>query len=386
MYTLWNTQRARWYCTAAGVALLAVAPAPVSSAFTTHMFENFDGLILGPSIDEAPFSNAFTHTAPTGWIRDASGVPGVGDPDVGVHEWEGWSFANKAFWESTGPRLRDDFKLGQNILAIADSDSWNDLGDPGNTVGFYNTFLTTPFIDYTGAGVGGTKIAFDSSWAPDCCDDGERFNPNQNNQTAILKLIFPDGSSKEILHWESAKYLDVNGEPSENPLDPPNPDYKPANLNEHVVIDIKQHLADAGFNRARLEFGMTQAANDGWWAIDAVRAFSLSLIPGDMNVDGLVDERDVSAFALGIKSPIAYSNTYFGEFPVTRGSPDGTFDFDDIPWFVDQLGSSGVASAAEAVQAALAGVPEPSTLVLSFMLCSAIVGVRRRLPASRARF
>src|SRR5262245_21923732 len=47
--------------------------------------ENFDGLSLGPPVDEVwPFPKAFTHTPPPGWTRVASGVPGVGDPDVGV--------------------------------------------------------------------------------------------------------------------------------------------------------------------------------------------------------------------------------------------------------------------------------------------------------------
>ena len=113
--------------------------------------ENFNGLPLGPSVNERqgtpnfalstalatdpntqPRPNAFTHTPPAGWAVDNNfnnfgntdlnnpnyftgtivgntGVPNQGDPANGVDEWEGWSFANKTFWASVDDQQRSAF-------------------------------------------------------------------------------------------------------------------------------------------------------------------------------------------------------------------------------------------------------------------------------------
>ncbi|MGD9635589.1 MAG: hypothetical protein AB7G28_15765 [Pirellulales bacterium] len=368
---------------------LAACVAPPACAITTHLYQDFDGLPLQPSVDELPtVPNAFTHNAPSNWIRDASGVPGVGNPDIGVFEWEGWSFARKSFWESVGPRFRDQFTLGKDTIAVAETDAWNDKGNPANTVGFYDTFLTTPLIDFTNAEKGGTKLSFNSSWMPGCCDDGERFDPDQNNQRASIRLRFPNNNVVPVLRWESAPYVDSQGHPSLTlkPNFSPNPFYKTQSLNERVYVDLAPYLSGPNGALARIEYGVTDAGDDGWWAVDVMHMFSFSLVPADMNVDGIVDENDVPAFALGIQNPEAYSNTYFGEIPVTRGSLDSVFDFDDIPWFVDQLESSGVGSAAALVQAALVGgaIPEPSTLVIAALVGTVAATIRPRRRAIRS--
>ena len=103
-----------------------------------------------------------------------------------------------------------------------------------------------------------------------------------------------------------------------------------------------------------------------------------------MNIDGLVDENDIPAFALGVQNVLGYRNAYFGEFPVTRGSPDAVFDFDDILWFTSLLESSGVGSAAALLQEALqAGdVPEPSGFAMLVVGTTVFAGRRccRRRP------
>jgi hypothetical protein len=374
---------------AALAAVLLACANSRSDGNTTLFFEDFDSLPLQTSVSyNPPVPNAFTHTPPAGWIRDASGVPGVGDPDLGVFEWEGWSFARKDFWIDAAAGRRREFFLGKNTVAVADPAEWNDLGNPANKVGFYDTHLSTPFINYANSDDGARKLTFDSSWFPQCCDDGEDFDPDGNNQTAIVRLRFPNGTAVEVLRWESAPffYIDpitLQQRPSMNPAHTPNPYFKSVATNEKVLVDLSPFLQAVSFTHARIEFSLINAGDDGWWAFDSAMMFSLSLIPGDMNIDGLVNEQDVSAFALGVQNPIAYSNTYFGEFPVTRGSPDGTFDFDDIPWFVDLLDSSGVASAAQAVQAAIAGIPEPSTLGLSLVLFSGLSGVRQLRSTTR---
>ena len=353
---------------------------------TTLFFEDFDNLPLQTSVSYTPpVPNAFTHTPPTNaWIRDVSGVPGVGDPDVGIFEWEGWSFARKDFWINAAGDRRREFLFGKDTVAVADPDEWNDLGDPATRFGFYDTQLSTPFINFASPDAGARKLSFDSSWFPECCDDGEQFDPNGNNQTAILRLRFPNNTTQTVFRWESAPFIDPNGRPSLNPNHTPNLFFKAAATNEKILIDLTPFLTGQTFTQARLEFSLINAGDDGWWAFDVARLFSLSLVQGDMNIDGLVDENDIPAFALGVQNILGYRNAYFGEFPVTRGSPDAVFDFDDIPWFTSLLESSGVGSAAALLQEALqAGdVPEPSGFAMLVVGTTVFAGRRccRRRP------
>ncbi len=427
--TLLGTQLLRWNpmpklgCRTRGIArsalaftLLFCSVVPTVSAQVLLFSEDFNGLPLGPPADEplTGFPNAFTHTPPPGWDRDDSGVPGVGDPLVGVEEWEGWSFANKNFWQTAatlggGPTPRDFFTRGQGTIAVADPDQWNDLGDPANAPngGFYSTLLETPFIDLTPATLPGfrVKLGFDSSWfGGDCCNDGANFTlPNQpepgsDNQTAFINVRYDNGQVDQILRWEAAPYLDQQGDPTNDPGPPgtpnsPNPHFRPPEFNERVWIELDLPQAAAlglissgdgpaasTASGASLEFGLENAGDDGWWGIDNLQMFSVSTVLGDMNVDDVVDSADIAAFALGLINEDEYANTYYGEFPVTRGSSDGTFDLDDIEWFVNILETSGVATSVEEVIAAAfsPAVPEPCACGAALLALSLIVPNRRR--------
>lgn len=376
-------------------------------AFTVLFSENFDTVSLGAPVDEnSSISNAFSHDPPQGWNNQISLVPGVGDPDYGVTEWEGWSFANKDFWTQValptgGPSFgpRNAFTLGQGTIAVADPDQWNDLGDPANELGFYNSFLSTPNIDLRNVAEDQMKLVFDSAWVGGCCDDGELFDPDGNNQTATLKANLPDGSQIEILRWESAPFYNSQGQPSINPLDTPNPFFKPNNLNERVVIDLSALLAPTqpssttgpsllslltpaaagGPVGVSFEFGMEDAGDDGYWAMDSVELISYTTLLGDMDISGVLDAPDIDAFALGMLDDEEYLFNYFGEFPVSRGSVDGTFDFDDIPWFVGLMEDAGLASASAALaQAFSVSVPEPTGLALFFLASLSLVKTPRK--------
>jgi hypothetical protein len=67
-------------------------------------------------------------------------------------------------------------------------------------------------------------------------------------------------------------------------------------------------------------------------------------VPGDMNLNGLVDLDDIENFVLGLRNPAAYE-AIFGAPPQTNGDldNDGDQDFDDIDEFVALLfpGASG---------------------------------------------
>ena len=68
-------------------ALLEVKAALAGSQL---FFEGFEGLPLGPNVDEALAGEAvWTDTLPNGWSRDNLDTPGLDDDEVGVREWEG---------------------------------------------------------------------------------------------------------------------------------------------------------------------------------------------------------------------------------------------------------------------------------------------------------
>lgn len=394
----------------AGWVVFLLWPA-VTVAITPLYFEGFDNVQLRPPEQEfwpvPDPSDAFSHIPPSGWLRDAADVPGVNDPNVGIFEWEGWSFANRRFWTDVNrgstqqPTARDFFDLAQGTVAVADPDRWNDLGDPANNFGFFNTQVRTRPIQLTPApGDDTLTVVFDSSWVGGCCDDGQNFDPGGNNQTGIVRARIGT-QTFELLRWESAPFYDtITGRPTHQPLNDAgepnarNEYFKPNNLSERVAIDLTPFLPDPpGGNGQRvafsthpseieLEFAMEDAGDDGYWAFDSIEMASYSTLLGDMNLSGVLDMGDFEAFALGMLDEEEYRFTYFGEFPESRGSLDSNFDFDDAAWFVAEMDKAGVSpSAAVSLALALGVVPEPTAgvilLLAATLPCSGRRGWRR---------
>jgi hypothetical protein len=223
-------------------ARLTVLP---GSTATRHFFEDFEGLTLGPSVDEGVFGEqVWTKTAPPGWAIDDSGVPGAGDPaQDGVTEWAGWSFAQREWWAQTaGDQRRTEFTKGTNIVAIADSDEYDDLSHPA---GSFNTYLSTPAISLTGVPAGGAMLVFNSSWRP------------EPNQKANITAKFDGGTAVEVLRFES---------------DTASPYFKDdASTSDVLVVPLNN---PAGAGNVVLTFGYFDSANNWWWAIDNVGIFS----------------------------------------------------------------------------------------------------------------
>src|SRR5215510_11599785 len=128
-----NMQRIRRdYVVCAVILMTGVFAGRQVHALPPLFSENFEGLSLGPPDTETwPFPNAYTHTPPTGWFRTP-------DDPHGRPEWRGWSFSNKDFWIDVSPRQgREQFSLGKGIVAVADSNQWNEIGNPANESNFY---------------------------------------------------------------------------------------------------------------------------------------------------------------------------------------------------------------------------------------------------------
>jgi hypothetical protein len=247
-----------------------------AAAKISIFYENFDGLTLGPNVHETVnFSQAWTDTPPAGWTVDDGGVPFLADSHRGVEEWEGWSFANKDWWSTAaGDQDRSLFTLGQGTVAVADPDEWEDRGNPINGApfaGYYNALFKTPAVSLAGVAPGAAKLTFSSSWRDECCDDGPA---NSNDQTARIRVSYDNGASfSEVLRWQSA---------------PASPFFKNDAPNETVVLDLNN---PAGAQNVIVEFGLLNAGNDWWWAVDNVEVFTPTVLEvhtdtGEMRIVG----------------------------------------------------------------------------------------------------
>ena len=216
---------------------------------TVLFSEDFEGLTLGPNVDEALAGDAvWTDTPPEGWTVDDSGIPGIGlDATDGVTEWAGWAFVDKAWWiEAAEDQDRSLFELGIGIVAVADPDEWDNAerlpipisADP------YDTWLTTPEIKISGVEAGTLELKFDSSWRPE-------FDDNYH-QSATITVSFDGGEPVPVLLWES---------------DEASANYHPYATNETVIVNLDN---PEGARKLVLTFGLFDAGDDWWWAIDNI--------------------------------------------------------------------------------------------------------------------
>lgn len=330
--------------------------------------------------------NAWSPNPPPGWDISTS------VPLGGIPEWEGWTFWRKNLWQAIGEGPRVAFDRGEGTIAIADNDLWNDDNQPARR-GFYNTFLQTEAIslDRRLKSEERLVLAFDTSWfARECCDDSQSNPGNQlrNNQTGIVRARLPDNSVIDVLRWESAPFRDGQGRPTDQPFDPSgnantqNPFFFPLEANERIYIDLSfippppnlalltegegPALSSSGEGEISFEFAMEDAGDDGYWAVDNIQLASFEgAMAGDMFIDGVLDQKDIDEFALGLLDEAEYTAKWFGETPGARGSDDASFDYDDIPWFLGIMeGASSVEEPAMALAQALYGIPEPSTALI----------------------
>ncbi len=248
----------------------------LTNAFTAALFfEDFESVTLKPNKDEAlENATAWTHTPPSGWTVDNSkfkaaiinpnGDPANPDDDGdgfadndGVTEWASWSFANKDWWAATaGDQRRTEFSLSTGNAAVADPDEWDDAT---HIPSLMTTYMSTPAIPVTGLSANTITLAFASSWRPEGVDDNNAASfpvgPNGeaiNNQTALITASFDGGAPIQVLKWDSK-----DGSPTFH-TDMPN---------ESVLVSIPN---PAGANSMVLTFGLLDAANDWWWAVDNI--------------------------------------------------------------------------------------------------------------------
>ena len=82
-----------------------------------------------------------------------------------------------------------------------------------------------------------------------------------NNQTGMIKVSYNGGALQTVLHWDSA--VDSEGAPG--------PNFHGYNVNEQVFIDDMKYNGTS--TTMQVEFSLTKAYNDWWWALDNLRLF-----------------------------------------------------------------------------------------------------------------
>jgi hypothetical protein len=281
--------RLKRFVPAAWCLLLITISSTSVQAQLTLFSENFEGIPLGPSIEEAAANDVWSDTPPAGWTKDDSGVPGVNNEDLpapqldnnGKIEWAGWAFTNKTWWSTAvDGQGREQFARGSGTVMVADPDEWDDEQHPnvnattgstadcvGDTVNpcMYDAYITTRTFDIP-AGIPANRImlAFDSSWDDEGADDSQHL---ANNQRATINVRYNNGAPVNVLTFDSV------------PTSSPN--YHGTAYSEAVERNLQY---DGAATNMSLTFGLDLAENDWWWAVDNIRVF-VPANPSKLRVD-----------------------------------------------------------------------------------------------------
>jgi len=222
-------------------ALVGVAGA--QSTFVL-MEEDFEGLTLGPNVDEGVAGTAvWTNVTPPGWFNDATGVPGYGDPATdGVTEWAGWGFADKDWWAQTaGDQRRTEFTLGQGTVAIADPDEWAD-SEPVPAKGEkFNSVLVSPPVPLPDGEE--TLIVFDSHYR------------QERPQKAEFRVSINGGPDQILLRYSSSGKDDNAGRDA---------------VNQRVHVTLP---AQPSGSTVVMKWALLDGNNNWFWAIDNVALY-----------------------------------------------------------------------------------------------------------------
>lgn len=204
---------------------------------TRLLSENFDGLrsILQPAADEQIDKSilGWTHLPPEGWSI-------INNPKMpkGVAEWQGWSFATKEFWTSADKQKREEFDLGKGVVAIADSDEWDDLGSPSSS-GTFDSTLVSPNVKVTGGQT--LYLSFATHYLQEA------------NEKALVTATFDNGDELTVLRYDKNSDSDNAGKDV---------------LNNQVLRKIQ---VPKGAKSMTLKWRYYDAGNNWFWAIDDIR-------------------------------------------------------------------------------------------------------------------
>jgi hypothetical protein len=240
----------RVYVFAVRLAFISTVALPSTAFGVDLFFQDFDAVPLGPIVTyqatAARDRTAWSPTFPAGWDVDNTAMPGIGDPNLGVTEFEGWTVVDKSWWVANEDQGRGTFFNGLGNVAVADSDEHDDLGTPAPQTAAtpYDSKLNTPSISLMGAAANTANVSFNSSWLP------------EEIQKATLTARYSNGTNVEVLRWHSQ---------------PTDANFHAGALNESVTLPLQN---PAGAASVTLEFRLFDATNNWFWAIDNLSVFT----------------------------------------------------------------------------------------------------------------
>ena len=236
-----------------------------SWSIDTVLFEeDFETVELQDSIEEqVKQKNVWSGTPPEGWE-----ITNENPKDLGMPEWRTWAIVNLEWWTATAEdQRRSEFSRnngkGKGSGAVADPDEWDDWavnGDP-DAISAWNGHIVTPSIRIKGAAAGSLVLILDSSFRP------------EEPQQAEITVSFDGGKEEQILFFQS---VDA-GAAAHNLVTIPTLKKNEERMNDGEQINETLEIpinnpADAA--EMKISFGIINARNDWWWAIDNIKLIS----------------------------------------------------------------------------------------------------------------
>ncbi len=209
----------------------------------SYLKENFDDLSLNPFVsatEEIVMSGDgtdWTSSPPSQWTMQKAAAHGTGGGTV-IPEFDGWTFMDSESWQNTaaetigdGGQNRNLFTKGTGVVAVADSDEFDDDGYAGIQL---DSALSTPSIDISGAEANTIFLKYDSSW-------------RQEAGAHVGKVIvsFDGGASSTILQLDGAS---------------------PDGYDESVELAVNN---PTGASSMQVSWDYS-GRNNWWWAIDNI--------------------------------------------------------------------------------------------------------------------
>ena len=257
-----NTANIRVFTLSVLITAFCLTTSTVLGVDTVLFEEDFESVKLEDSIEEGVKGKAvWSNTPPEGWE-----ITNENPKDLGMPEWRTWAIVDLEWWTQTaGDQERSQFTMkqkdGKGIGngAVSDPDEWDDWevnGDPDGKSA-WNGHLITPSIKIKGAAADSLVLTFDSSWRPDDPQRGE------------ITVSFDGGKEEQILLYESSGAQTVVTIPTLRKNEDKVNDLEQVNETLEIPID---NPADA--TEMVISFGLLNARNDWWWAIDNIKLIS----------------------------------------------------------------------------------------------------------------
>ena len=228
--------------------------------------EDFEDVPLESSIaEQLKDKRVWSGTPPDGWE-----ITNENPEDLGMPEWRTWAIVDLEWWTATAEdQRRSEFTgkhndgKGIGKGAVSDPDEWDDWelnGDP-DALSRWNGHLITPSIKIKGAAEKSLVLTLDSSWRPEDTQDGEitvSFDGGKEEQILLFKSVGIDAGAHTLVTIPTLKLDEEEINDGEQ-------------INETLEIPIDN---PTGAAEMIISFGVIEAQNDWWWAIDNIKLIS----------------------------------------------------------------------------------------------------------------